>query len=128
MLTLANCYGCTGLKLLVKSLMVDKVLDTSNAAKMLMLGDSLHGLLLDDAIDGCKRLDNECCSKWQLNKETFRNDGTKYHFAFTQLQMQSHCPNKIQRKFASIGTAKKNSWLKEYAFIGGKERPISQTI
>jgi hypothetical protein len=42
--------------------------------------------------------------------------------------MQSHYPNKIQRKFASVGIAKNKVWLKEYAFIGGKERPITQTI
>jgi BTB/POZ domain len=48
-LTLANRYGCTGLKLLVESVMVDKVLEASNAMEMLLLGDSLHCALLKEA-------------------------------------------------------------------------------
>jgi hypothetical protein len=38
------------------------------------------------------------------------------------IKMKLHYPNKIQRKFASVGITKSNLWLKEYAFIGGKER------
>jgi BTB/POZ domain/MATH domain len=48
-LTLADRYGCTGLKLLVESVMVDQVLNASNAAEMLLLGDSLHCALLKEA-------------------------------------------------------------------------------
>jgi BTB/POZ domain len=48
-LTLADRYGCTGLKLLVESVMVDKVLDATNAAEMLLLGHSLHCALLKEA-------------------------------------------------------------------------------
>jgi BTB/POZ domain len=48
-LTLADFFGCTGLKLMVESVMVDKVLKASNAAEMLLLGDSLHCALLKEA-------------------------------------------------------------------------------
>jgi BTB/POZ domain len=48
-LTLADRYGCTGLKLLVESVMVDQILDASNAAEMLLLGDSLNCALLKEA-------------------------------------------------------------------------------
>jgi BTB/POZ domain len=48
-LILADRYGCTGLKLLVESVMVDQVLNTSNAMEMLLLGDSLHCALLKEA-------------------------------------------------------------------------------
>jgi BTB/POZ domain len=72
-LTLADCYGCTGLKLLVESVMVDKVLNTSNAAEMLLLGDSLHCALLKEAaikeilanIDAVRSLPG-----WELLKES----------------------------------------------------------
>jgi BTB/POZ domain len=48
-LTLADRYGCTGLKLLVESVMVDQILDASNATEMLLLGDSLNCALLKEA-------------------------------------------------------------------------------
>jgi BTB/POZ domain len=48
-LTLADRYACTGLKLLVESVMVDKVLEASNAMEMLLLGDSLNCAVLKEA-------------------------------------------------------------------------------
>jgi BTB/POZ domain len=49
LLTTANRFGCSRLKLLVESFMVEKVLDASNAADLLLLGESHTCALLKEA-------------------------------------------------------------------------------
>jgi BTB/POZ domain len=49
LITTSNRFGCTRLKLLVESVMVDKHLSVSNAADMLLLGDSHSCALLKEA-------------------------------------------------------------------------------
>jgi BTB/POZ domain len=49
LITTSNRFGCTRLKLLVESVMVDKHLHVSNAADMLLLGDSHSCALLKEA-------------------------------------------------------------------------------
>jgi BTB/POZ domain len=49
LLTTANRFGCSRLKLLVESFMVEKFLDASNAADLLLLGESHTCALLKEA-------------------------------------------------------------------------------
>jgi hypothetical protein len=82
----------------------------------------------DDGLSGYKLLDHEFCCRWQLNKETFRYVDAKFYFLLAQLRMQSRYPNAFQRHCATAGFENRESWLTQYAFIGGTARPIMQTI